>query len=121
MCVCKCICICVYIYIKFLIPRQAIIQKEVLPDSQNSNPVDQSSLKYLKLKLNLSSYTALAISLGKNTRNKPVVSSSTFAKCSNFTYNFHHDSDREIPIIPEKNKTKVSVISYTPLWMRNPR
>lgn len=120
MCVCTCICICVYIY-KIFNPKAGNNTKEVLPDSQNSNPVDQSSLKYLKLKLNLSCYTALAIPLGKNTRNKPVVSSSTFAKCSNFTYNFHHDSDREIPIIPEKNKTKVSVISYTPLWMRNPR
>lgn len=72
---------CVYMFIMFN-PKVSNNTKEVLPDSQNPNPVHQSSLKILKL--NLSSYTTRATSLGKNTRNKQVASA-TFAVSQHYT------------------------------------
>lgn len=59
----KTIHVVVYIYIFY--PQWGNNTKVVPPDSKDSNPVYQSSLKYLKLKWYLSSYTSLASSLGK--------------------------------------------------------
>lgn len=69
----------------FLIEKH-VIQKKFFQTLKIQIP-SQSSLKYLILELNLSSYTTLVTSLGTNTRNKRAASS-TSEKCPNITYNF---------------------------------